>query len=336
MPPSEGLHRIFGSEFSPYSVKVRSYFRYKGIPHEWLVRSSENMDEFRRHAKLPLIPLVLTPAGEALQDSTPILELLEERFPEPALQPGDPVLAFLSALIEEYADEWGNKPMFHYRWTYAADRDSAAERIARDNLPGADEAAIRAAVQAIAARMVPRLALVGSTPATARCIEASFERQLAILERHLERRSFLMGGRPSLADFGLFAQLYECSTDPTPGARMRESAPRTLAWIERMLDPRAGGGFEAWPALEATLTPLLRDEVAGLFLPWSSANAAALAAGQRSFTVELEGRPFTQDAQKYHARSLAALVQRLRAVGDRAALDPILERTGCLAWLDRA
>ncbi len=33
-------YRVFGSEFSPYSVKVRSYFRYKRIQHEWLVRSA--------------------------------------------------------------------------------------------------------------------------------------------------------------------------------------------------------------------------------------------------------------------------------------------------------
>ena len=32
------VYRIFGSELSPYSVKVRSYFRYKRIPHEWIVR----------------------------------------------------------------------------------------------------------------------------------------------------------------------------------------------------------------------------------------------------------------------------------------------------------
>ena len=31
-------YRIFGAEISPYSVKVRSYFRYKGIEHEWIVR----------------------------------------------------------------------------------------------------------------------------------------------------------------------------------------------------------------------------------------------------------------------------------------------------------
>ena len=27
-------YRIFGAEMSPYSVKARSYFRYKAIPHQ--------------------------------------------------------------------------------------------------------------------------------------------------------------------------------------------------------------------------------------------------------------------------------------------------------------
>ena len=34
-------YRIFGAELSPYSVKVRSYFRYKGIPHQWIIRNPD-------------------------------------------------------------------------------------------------------------------------------------------------------------------------------------------------------------------------------------------------------------------------------------------------------
>ena len=60
-------HRIFGIELSPYSVKVRSYFRYKRIPHEWVVRDAARMAEFQKYAKLPLIPLVVTPEDEGLQ-----------------------------------------------------------------------------------------------------------------------------------------------------------------------------------------------------------------------------------------------------------------------------
>jgi glutathione S-transferase len=326
-------YRIFGIELSPYSLKTRSYFRYKQIPHEWLVRNAQNAEEFKRHAKLPLVPLVVTPEGEGLQDSTPIIEAMEALHPEPSIHPDDPALAFLSALIEEYGDEWGNKAMFHYRWTYRADQLSAAERIARINLGDAAEEVIEQVRDSIVDRMVPRLAFVGSSETTRDQLEASFRRQLQILELHLAGRPYLFGGRPAFADFGLSCQLHQCSTDPTAGARMRETAPAVLTWCERMLEPKAEGGFESWDSLAPTLEPLLEKEIAGLFLPWSDANSRALAAGKPEFTVELEGQAFTQRPQKYHAKSLAVLRQRYAAVRDRTILDEILEKTSCLAWL---
>jgi glutathione S-transferase len=326
-------YRLFGSELSPYSVKVRSYLRYKGIPHVWIVRDSTTQAEFDHYAKLPLIPLVVTPEGEGWQDSTPIIERFEALRPEPSITPADPALAFLSALVEEYADEWGNKPMFHYRWFYEPDQASAAERIATSMMPGLEGEALANACAMVKGRMIPRLAFVGSSPETKDVIEGSFRRQLAILERHLAARPYLLGGRPALGDFGLFAQLYQCSTDPTPGALVRAGSPRVLAWIARMLEPGAAGDFEAWEALAPTLMPLLREEVGATFLPWSAANAEALAAGRREFSVTLGGRPFTQETQKYHAKSLAALRARYGRVPERTRLDPILREAGCLPWL---
>jgi glutathione S-transferase len=325
--------RLFGSELSPYSVKVRSYLRYKGIPHEWVNRSMDTMEEFQRYAKLPLIPLVVTPEGRGLQDSTPIIEHFEALRPEPSIHPADPALAFLSALLEEYGDEWGNKAMFHYRWTYEPDQRSSARRIAEGMQPAADAATVETLADAVRTRMVPRLSFVGSSPATRERIEASFRCEIALLERHLAMRPYLFGGRPAFADFGVFAQLYEALTDPTPGAILRAETPRVVGWIERMLDPVADGAFESWDALGPTLEPLLREEVAARFLPWSDANARALAAGERTFTVTIDGAPFTQETQKYHAKSLAVLRRRLAGMGDRRAVDPILERTGCLARL---
>jgi glutathione S-transferase len=92
-------YRIYGAELSPYSVKVRSYFRYKDIPHEWIVRSADKMEEFQKYAKLPLIPVVATPVEQGLQDSTPIIEKIDAKFPLPSIDPTDPALAFLSALL---------------------------------------------------------------------------------------------------------------------------------------------------------------------------------------------------------------------------------------------
>ncbi len=326
-------YRIFGAEPSPYSVKVRAYMRYKAIPHEWIPRTVDRQEEFQRYAKLPLIPCVVAPDDTAMQDSTPIIEALENKFPEPSIVPDDPATAFLSTLIEEYADEWGNKPMFHYRWTYEADQQATAEWIARETMPAASDEE-RAAIKAmILDRMTNRLGFVGSGPATLEQIEGSYKRLLRHLEAHLRNREYLFGGRPALADFGVWAQLYELSIDPTPGAILRRGFPAVIEFIERMMFPEAIGEFEPLGDLLPTLAPILEDEVAGLFLPWSDANARAVAAGEDTFTVKLQGKPFSQVPQKYHAKSLKVLREKYGAVSDKATLDPILERTGCLAWL---
>ena len=68
---------IYGSEISPYSIKVRSYFRYAQLPHQWIIRGMDKMEEFNQYAKLPLIPLLVTPEKQGIQDSTPIIEKIE-------------------------------------------------------------------------------------------------------------------------------------------------------------------------------------------------------------------------------------------------------------------
>src|SRR3954464_792870 len=138
LPVGDG-YRIIGAEMSPYSVKVRSYFRYKAIPHQWVLRNANSQAEFERHAKIPVIPLLVTPEGQGIQDSTPIIDAMEKLYPEPSIHPDDAVARFISALIEEFGDEWGNKWMFDYRWARDVEQISSAGRIARMRGPAADE-----------------------------------------------------------------------------------------------------------------------------------------------------------------------------------------------------
>ncbi len=329
-------YRIFGSELSPYSVKVRSFFRYKNLPHEWILRSPAVQAEFQKYAKLPLVPLVVTPEGDGIQDSTPILERFEASTPEPSTIPADPALAFISALLEEYGDEWGNKWMFHYRWRYQPDVWSTAERIAVQMMGGQGTLAVAQARAAVAERMTGRLGFVGSNDKTQPLIEASFKHALALLDAHLATRPYVLGGCPAMADFGLWAQLYEAATDPTPGAIMRVSAPHVMAWVQRMIAPRAEGAFESWPALAPTLMPLLKEEVGALFLPWSVANAAAIAAGDKTFELLLRGTAWSQEPQKYHARSLAEIRRKYTIAKGASGLEAILRESGCLGALTQA
>lgn len=327
------IYRIHGVEISPYSVKVRSYFRYKQIAHRWIPRNQDKQGEYPKYAKLPLVPLVVTPEDEAIQDSTPIIERIEALYPEPSIHPTDPGARFVSVLLEEFGDEWGNKWMFHYRWVREVDQLSCAGRIARSMLPSADDAQFGDAVAMVRGRMVNRLFFVGSNPKTAPQIEDSFRETLAILEPHFASRSYLFGERPAFADFAMWGQLYNAWTDPTPGALIDATAPNLLAWIHRMLWPKAEGNFEPWSALAPTLMPLLERQVGRLFMPWTAANASAVADGCEEFSVELGGRTWTQRPQKYHAKSLAALREKYHAIGDKRSLDAILDAAGCLEAL---
>src|SRR5205809_473700 len=178
-------YRIFGAEMSPYSVKVRSYFRYKAIPHQWILRNADSQAEYEKHARMPIIPLVVTPEGKGIQDSTPIIDAMEKLFPEPSIDPDDPVADFISALIEEFGDEWGNKWMFHYRWARDVDQISSAGRLARMRAPNNGEAEHAGLASQVRARMVDRVWFVGSNELTAPQIEAGFIDMLGLLENHL-------------------------------------------------------------------------------------------------------------------------------------------------------
>jgi len=322
--------RLYGAELSPYAVKVRSFLRYKGVEFEWLERSNARQEEFSRYAKLPLAPIVVDANEAVLQDSTPAIEAIDREFPDPSITPGDPALAFASALLEDYADEWLNKAMFHYRWSYPDDQDSAAKRTIEMLFEGGE--APEGFEDAVKARMSGRLHHVGSNSDTAPLIEGSFTRVLGLLERVLGGRPYLFGGRPSLADFGLAAQLRQLLSDPTPGAIIRAQAPTLVAWIDRMDSPKAQGDFTTLDAVREALADLLREEVAGAYLLWMSANAEAVAVDAPGVSVEIAGVTFTQKPQRYAAKALAEL-RRKRALTDDATLAALLEETGCAAFL---
>jgi glutathione S-transferase len=326
-------YRIIGAEMSPYSVKIRCYFRYKAIPHQWILRNAASQAEYETYARMPIIPLVVTPEDTGIQDSTPIIDAMEKLYPEPSIHPDDTVARFVSTLIEEFGDEWGNKWMFHYRWTRDVDQICSAGRIARMRSPQATAQEHTALAGQIRARMADRVWFVGSNELTAPQIEAGFVEMLGLLDNHLSKRPYLFGGRPAYGDFGLWGQFYELWTDPTPGALIEGGAPHVLDWVHRMLWPKAEGAFELWSALEPTLMPVLTRQVGGQFMPWTCANEKALAGKHEEFSVTLADKTWTQKPQKYHARSLSMLRAKYAAVTDKTALDPVLEAAGCLAGL---
>lgn len=326
--------RVIGMEMSPYSVKLRSYLRYKQIPFEWIARNRSTEALFQKHAKVQLIPLVLFSDQDAMQDSTPIIERLEAENPEPSIHPPEPAARFVSELLEEYGDEWCNKLMFQYRWGPKEDARSAASRIASLMLPKYPLRALRhIMVPIMIRRMVPRMAFAGANETNAPHLERSWFRTVELLEAHLADRPYLFGSRPAFGDFGIWGNLSQAYSDPSCGKHLNSTAPAVVRWIEKMADPTALGDFEPLEKLMPTLGPLLEEQVAGRFLPWTVENARALEAGEPNTRLEFDGERYEQKTFKYHAWSFGKLKEKLAPVANDPTLKAVLEETGCAQYL---
>jgi glutathione S-transferase len=266
-------------------------------------------------------------------DSTPLAYELERRHPgERSIIPDDPAQAFLAHLIEDMADEWCTKAMFHYRWAYAPDIHYASHWIADDGYPDARGDERAAMAKSFADRQISRMPLVGCTPANAPIIEECFLRVLDLLEGHVGLHDYLFGSRPSLADFGLFGQLKTLATDPTPLAIMRARAQRTEDWIRQLDD--ASGIEGAWLAADAPLpdaTTGLLALAGEVYLPFLAANAEAFGNGDETVSLDLLGKPYSQVPFRYQVKCLSELRARLRGLDDAAMARarPILRATGC-------
>ncbi|MEO1304081.1 MAG: glutathione S-transferase family protein [Pseudomonadota bacterium] len=321
-------YRLFGAETSPYSVKVRSFLRYKGVDFEWIGRSKSTDEEFAALARVPTVPLLLSPTRPANQDSTSILATVEADHANPSAVPEDPACAALALILEDYADEWLNKLMFFNRWGQKPDRDLAGERTMEQILDGELPRAKKKTRDQIIKRMRDRLPLVGIEKKNEKTLKPSFERFFTLLNTHLEQSLFLFGGRPSAADFAIAGQVAQLLMDPTPGDWLRANAPFVTAWSEFMDTPTAGGPFKSLDEIRPTLLALFKDEVAATYLPWARANMDAAQAQAERVSLKLDGKVYEQITQHYAARAFKAVTTAVQSAKEAPGLSDFLAESG--------
>lgn len=331
---------IVGAPGSPYSRKLRAVLRYRRIPFVWVQAGGPESRGLPK-PRVELLPqLVLRGKDGALEarvDSTPLLRALESLHLGRSVIPPDPVVAFLDALLEDYADEWLTKAMFHYRWVFAADIAKASAILPRWRKTDQPESQALELGTIFADRQIGRLGVVGSNPSTGKVIEESYRRLLRLLAAQLERSRFVMGGRPGAADFGLFGQLTQLAGfDPTPTAVALELAPRVVAWVEVFEDLSGLEPTERdWitrDSVPETFRALL-GEVGRVYAPFLLANAAALAHGAERVECSIDGQPWVQQPFPYQGKCLQWLREGRAALAadDRRAVDVFLAGTGCEA-----
>ena len=358
--------RVIGIQGSPYSRKLLATLRYRRLPYAWIVTDSPEHEGLPR-PKVFLLPQLLAEDADgnavAITDSTPILRDLDRRYPERRVRPGDPVVALLDAILEDFGDEWLTKAMFHYRWAFEADIRQAADILPRWSKPGRSDDEVRMGGAMFAERQIGRRGVVGSNDTTAPVIEDSYRRTLLLLSEHLASERFLMGGRPGASDFAVYGQLTQLAGfDPTSMALALNIAPRVFAWVNFVeelsgLEPREKDWMKR-DAVPATLLALL-GEVGRVYVPFLLANADAVARGADAIArgadkvaggaekvaggaekvaggaekVEctIDGRAWTQKPFPYQAKCLAWLREEYAALSpaDLNDADALLAGSGC-------
>jgi len=318
-----------GADVSYFSGKVRPALPHKNL---WYREVTPNLKEIVAKTGVAFIPVLMTPDGDAWQDTSTILDRLEAAHPEPPLYPATPVQRIVAYLIELYGDEIGILPAMHYRWSF----EESSQKARVDFALGSGNPA---AAGAFADRMAQAKDMLGVSDATAAAIEAHLRELLDALCAHFEEHRFLLGDSMSLADCGLMGPFYgHLFRDAVPERLLLQTAFRVCCWIERMnRPPLVQRGWLPNDAIAETLKPVLRNmadgvpmllDAARMIDEWLDANPntppprviGLCKSTYRDTTISSMCRPYTLWMIQRSLDAYAALDASERAQVDRALL----------------
>jgi len=259
-----GMFTQIGVPLSLYSGKTRAYLLHKRIP---FVERGSNLWEYGitipRRTKAAAVPVVITPEGEYLQDTSVIIDRLEARFPQNPVLPATPILRFSAYLFELWGDEFWLPLAMHTRWSHPENRPLFIHD-AGDALLSGMPRWLKNLIGAKHARLMKSYAdgLLGINDETRPLLDRFLQIHLDALDAHFADHPFLFGTCPSLGDFGLIGPLY-AHIGRDPWSRRELIVPRRhlAAWIERMYQPDSSlnGRFFSEDRLPDSLTVALRS-----------------------------------------------------------------------------
>ena len=282
---------LWGTPHSLYTGKARSCLIKKGLA--FVERCPSHTDykaRVRAAVGMVTFPVLETPEGQFIQDSTDIvtyLDSLDDPSSETFMTPYTPVQRVVAKLIDGFGLEGMLQAAMHYRWSYRDEQELFLQtEFGRGLYAGADREARRNAGKRVMDFFSSSLPALGITNATVPAIEAAYEELLEALDVHFQSYPYVMGWRVSIADLGLIAPMYaHLGRDPYPTALMKKRAPNVARWVERMQLPNTPDGEYApyvadWLAddeIPVTLEPVLTL----LFKDWGPQLSADIASYQQ-------------------------------------------------------
>jgi glutathione S-transferase len=282
---------LWGTPHSLYTGKARSCLIKKGLV--FVERCPSHPDykvRVRPAVGLVTFPVLETPEGQFIQDSTDIvtyLDSLDDPSSETFMTPFTPVQRVVARLIDGFGLAGMLQAAMHYRWSYRDEQELFLQtEFGRGLYAGADREARRNAGKRVMDFFSSSLPALGITNATVPAIEAAYEELLEALDVHFQSYPYVMGWRVSIADLGLIAPMYaHLGRDPYPTALMKKRAPNVARWVERMQLPNTPDGEYAthdadWLP-DDTIPNTLEPVLALLFKDWGPQLGADIASYQQ-------------------------------------------------------
>lgn len=331
---------FMGVDRSHFSAKLRPALRCKKIHH---VEYPPDQKLIAERTGVGFVPVLFSPEDEVFQDTTDIIDVLEDRFPNPVLIPSG-TDGVVCRLFELYADEFFPTVSMRTRWAYP--ENEAELRRAFSAFSGNLETGNR-----IADLMSAYLPMLGVTETTIPAIDAHCDAMLAALDAHLSAHPFLLGDRLTLTDCALMGPLYaHLYLDRVTRKKLYEEAIHVCQWIERCNRPvpeQMGSCFDGeYPdTLNAVLELIATDAVPLLeameaaFNVWAGSNAesgAQVPRGTGSYESVLRGVPFSAGVRGYVPWKIQRFRAALADCADRSKTERVLEELGCGSFLAAA
>lgn len=235
------LFRLYSWSVSLYSGKARAYLIKQGIAFEDISPA----DPVFQNTVQPalgrwIIPVMTTPDNEIVQDGTDIIDWFESRGrAKNSAYPKTPRHLVSSLIMEMFGGEGLLRPAMHYRWNFDEDNlDFILQQFGLFAMPHVPADERRDMALHAAGRMRKAAVAFGVTPEIMPDIEAAYHETLAEFNAHFSAQPYLLGGAPTIGDYGLFASLFaHLGRDPHPLRLMQQKAPMLFRWTERMRNP---------------------------------------------------------------------------------------------------
>ncbi|WP_439102994.1 glutathione S-transferase N-terminal domain-containing protein [Congregibacter sp.] len=237
-------YTLYGMPASLYTGKVRSYFRKQGIA---FTEYGANHPDFQTRV-MPavgrfIMPVVEAPDGTIVQDGTDIIDHVEQSGDAQfSVYPDSALLRVVSLIFELFGGEGLLRPAMHYRWSFdELNLDFIRSEFIASLAPvDASKEEGDAFFDRASGLMRKAASGFGVSEESGPLIESSYREFLLLFAEHLKTRPYLLGGTPTIGDFGLIAALYaHLDRDPAPSLFMRRTAPAVGRWVERMHGPES-------------------------------------------------------------------------------------------------